>query len=240
MVKYTMQDIAKVANVSVATVSRTLHSPHLVSRKTRQRILERIHENGYVYNTTAGELSSRKSNVIGVLIPTTKAPLFADSLLAIQEHVQENGYSVIIGNTRYDPNVEIKLLRQYQERRVAGIILTGFTLGHENCLDQVIQAGIPCVVIWEKLDSPGVNYVGFDNYKASYAMTEYLVSLNHRRIGLIIGPFSIVGRVRKRYEGFLDCLKANHVECNSDWIIECEPSLIEGRESMARPYRCRR
>jgi len=229
-----MQDIAKIANVSIATVSRTLRCPHLVSRKTRQRILECIHENDYVYNVTAGELSSRKSTVIGVLIPTTKAPLFADSILAIQERVQQQGYSVIIGNTRYDPNIEMTLLRQYQERRLAGVILTGFTSGHENCLNQIVQDGIPCVVIWETLRRPNVNYVGFDNYRASYAMTEYLISLNHRCIGLIIGPFSKIGRVRKRFEGFLDCLKANNIEPNPEWIIECEPSLLEGRESMAR------
>jgi DNA-binding LacI/PurR family transcriptional regulator len=116
---------------------------------------------------------------------------------------------------------------------LAGIIVTGFTFGHEGCLDQIIHSGIPCVVIWEKLENPGVNYVGFDNYKAAYSMTEYLINLNHRRIGLIIGPFSKVGRVLKRYEGFLDALNANRISCNPDWIIECEPSLIEGRESMS-------
>jgi DNA-binding LacI/PurR family transcriptional regulator len=230
----TMLDIAKAASVSIATVSRAIHTPHLVSKKTLHKVLKCIDESGYVYNTTAGELSSRRSTVIGVLIPTTKAPLFADSILAIQERVQERGFSVIVGNTKYDPDTEYLLLRKFKERRLAGIILTGFTVGNEHFLDQIIQDGIPCVVIWEKLSMPNVNFVGFDNYKAAYSMTEYLISLNHRKIGLIIGPYSKVGRVRNRFEGFQACLKDYNIESNPDWIIECEPSLSEGRQSMIR------
>ncbi len=222
------------AGVSVATVSRVIHTPQLVRPKTRERVLSVIEKNSYVYNAAAGDFSRNKSTVIGLLIPTTKAPLFATTILGIQEKAFEKGYSILLGNTQYDAVTESKLLRQLEERRVAGIILTGYGIGQENRIRELERKGIPCITIWEKLEDHSLSYVGFDNYQAAYAMTEYLISLHHSRLGLIIGPYTKVGRVRKRYEGFVDCMRAHVLECRPEWIIETEPTLQGGRDSMAR------
>ena len=233
MSKLTMQEIATIAGVSLATVSRTIHSPHLVSPKTRQHVLRVIEEHDYVYNATAGDLSRKKSTVIGVTIPTTKNPVFASSALAIQELAQEKGFSTILGNTKYDPAIERSLLQKFQERRMAGIILTGYTFGQEKFVRNLAQSGIPTLVIWEK-PSDGFSFVGFDNFKASYSMTEYLISLRHRRIGLIIGPFTKLGRVKQRFEGYMAALEAHEIEYDPSLVIEKEPTLGDGKEAMGR------
>ena len=93
---------------------------------------------------------------------------------------------------------------------------------------------MPCIVIWDKLDDPDLSYVGFDNFKATYAITEYLIGLRHRRIGLIIGPYSKVDRVRRRLEGFLSAMKDYGIPHQPAWIIEKEPTLIDGKEAMTR------
>ena len=231
--KITMQEIATIAGVSLATVSRTVHSPHLVRRETREHIERIMQVNRYVYNVTASDFSKKRSSVIGVIIPTTRGAIFSSSTQIIQERAQERGFSLIIANTGYDPAVELTLLRQFQERRLAGIILTGFSIGQEEVIEDLVQSGVPCVVVWETLKN-NLSFVGFDNFKAAYTMTEYLIRLKHRRIGLILGPYTKVGRARKRLEGYLAALRDNDLSYEPSLVIEKQPTLEEGREAMER------
>jgi DNA-binding LacI/PurR family transcriptional regulator len=234
MTQATFKEISKLAGVSPATVSRALHSPHLVRQGTRERIARAMAATDYVYNATAADLSRQRSSMIGVIIPTSKSLVFSTSLLAIQEAAQENNFSIMAGSSKYDPATESALISQFQERRLAGIILTGFLKGQQALIKRLVHSGMPCVVIWDKLDDPELSYVGFDNFKATYSITEYLISLRHRRIGLIIGPYSKVDRVRRRLEGFLSALKDYGIPHLPGMIIEKEPTLIDGKEAMAR------
>jgi DNA-binding LacI/PurR family transcriptional regulator len=188
----------------------------------------------YVYNATAADLSRRRSTTIGVIIPTTRSLVFSTSLLAIQEAAQENNYTIMAGSSKYDLTTELALISQFQERRLAGIILTGFLKGQQELIRRLIRDGMPCVVIWDKLDDSELSYVGFDNHRATYSITDYLIGLRHRRIGLIIGPYSKVDRVRRRLEGFLAAMQDHGIPHQPAWIIEKEPTLIDGREAMTR------
>jgi len=234
MAKITMEEISKMAGVSLATVSRSIHSPHLVRRETRERISHAMERVNYVYNATAGDLSRKRSSIIGVIIPTAKSLVFSTTLFAIQEAAQENNFSLVTGSSKYDIETEIRLLQQFKERRLAGIILTGFVFGQKDLVKELVKGGLPCVVIWDKLDDPDLSYVGFDNFKATYTVTEYLIGLRHSRIGLIVGPYSKVERVKKRLEGFKAALGAHGIPYDSSLVIEKEPTLIDGKEAMSR------
>jgi DNA-binding LacI/PurR family transcriptional regulator len=234
MTKMTMEEISKIAGVSLATVSRTIHSPHLVRKETRERVNRAMRKLNYVYNATAGDLSRMRSSIVGVIIPTAESLVFSTTLFAIQQAAQENNFSIIAGSSRYDTQVELRLLQQFKERRLAGIILTGFILGQEHLIKDLIKSGMPCVVIWDKLDDPELSYVGFDNYRATYCITEYLVSLKHRRIGLIIGPYTKVERVKKRLDGFKAALDNYNIAYDTSLVIEKEPTLLDGKEAMSR------
>jgi DNA-binding LacI/PurR family transcriptional regulator len=226
-----MSEIAELAGVSVATVSRAFHSPNLVRAEIRNRILEIAEQHKYLYHATAADLSRQKSNVIGVLIPSAKASVFGKTLLAIQEKTQEN-YSIIFGNTLYQKDLESKLLQKFRERRVAGVILTGFIMGHEERIHSLIDDSIACVVTWEILDSKEISYVGYDNVKAAYSATNYLISLGHERIGLIVGPYQKVGRVRKRHTGYKKALADNGISFDPSLVVSSEPALFEGKRTM--------
>jgi DNA-binding LacI/PurR family transcriptional regulator len=234
MAKITMEEISKMAGVSLATVSRTIHSPHLVRRETRKRVSHVMEKVNYVYHATAGDLSRKQSSIIGVIIPTAKSLVFSTTLFAIQETAQQNNYSLITGSSKYDIETELRLLKQFRERRLAGVILTGFVFGQKDLVKELVKGGMPCVVIWDKLDDPDLSYVGFDNFKATYTMTEFLISLKHRRIGLIVGPYTKVERVKKRLEGFKSALKDNGIEYDPALVIEKEPTLVDGKEAMNR------
>ncbi|MBN2035054.1 MAG: LacI family DNA-binding transcriptional regulator [Deltaproteobacteria bacterium] len=229
-----MEEIARKARVSLATVSRSIHSPHLVKKETLEHIQRVMLKHRYVYNVTARDFSKKKSSVIGVIIPTTKGSIFSNSTQIIQEKAQEKGFSLIIANTGYDGNLESSLLRQFQERRLAGIILTGFAIGQESAVRDVVQSGIPCVVIWEALDNNLLSFVGFNNFTAAYSMTEYLIQLKHQQIGLILGPYSKVRRAKRRLEGYRAALKDYGLKLDPHLIIEKQPTLQEGKEGMEK------
>lgn len=95
-----------------------------------------------------------------------------------------------------------------------------------------MDQGISCVTIWEKLEESDLNFVGFDNLKAAYSATDYLIKLGHRRIGLIVGPYKKVGRVKKRFLGYQKALKESDIKFDPALVIATEPDLMEGRQAM--------
>lgn len=230
----TINDIARLAGVSKATVSRAIHSPHLVKNRTLQRIHELIENNDYVYDATAGDLSRRRSSIIGIIIPTIRSSIFSDSTYVIQEAAKDCGLTTVIGNTNYDERSAISLLKLFQERRVAGLILTGLSDQERPLVERLIKQGTPCVVTWEVLTDTPISYVGFDNHKATEMVTNYLLDLNHRRIGLLTGPYSKVKRIRPRINGYCAALQSQSIEFDPDLVIETDFSLTDGKEAMRR------
>lgn len=229
-----MREVAAAAGVSVATVSRTFQMPGHVLPGTREKVLNAARELGYIYNAAVGDFTGKRSTVLGMLAPKIGNSLFGRTLTAIQDTAAKKGFSVILGCTDYEFEAERRLLKQFQERRLGAIILTGFTLENEGLVHEMIDFGLPCVVIWEKMESDQISYVGFDNRKAAFVATSHLLSMGHRRIGLIAGPFSVVGRVNKRLQGYRDALEAFGVAYDPDLVTERLPSLIEGRASAER------
>ncbi|MBW1708444.1 MAG: LacI family DNA-binding transcriptional regulator [Deltaproteobacteria bacterium] len=234
MGKITIKEIAKLAGVSNATVSRVIHSPHLVNQKTRERIQQVMESNNYVYDAVAGDLSRKKASVIGLIIPTIKNSIFSSTVYGIQEKAEEGGYTTIIGNSNYDTKSELNIMTLFQQRRIAGLILTGLSEGVSKRIREFMQLGIPSVVTWEKLDSSDICYAGFDNFKAAYSMTNHLIGLRHKRIGLIIGPYTRVRRVRSRLDGYKTALNEHSIPFDSDFIFESEYTLVDGKEAMQR------
>ena len=110
MGKLTIVDVARLAGVSTATVSRTMRAPHMVTPSTRERVWAAIHESGYVYNATAGDFSRRRSSVIGVLIFSTTTKV-NDSVSALQEVAAEHDFSLMVCSSGYSAEQERKYLR---------------------------------------------------------------------------------------------------------------------------------
>ena len=222
------------AGVSLSTVSRVFNSPHLVLPETRDRVLRLAKEHGYVYNTTAAELIRSKSRVIGLLFPSVKSYLFASALDAVEARLRDTYYSMVIGSTLFEPALENKILTQFMERRVAGIIMTGYTEGQKKLVDEIAAQGIPCVVIWELLEQTSqVSFVGYDNYKVAVSAMEYLFQLKHRQVGMIIGRMNVLPRLKRRMQGYKDVLARYGVPFDPSLIIQRRnPNYQEGKQAM--------
>lgn len=232
--KLNMREVARTANVSVATVSRALRSPEQVSAKTVEKVRKATEELGYVYNVTASDILKGRSTIIGLLVPTSSSTLFGETIHGVQGVTTDAGYSVIQGATRYDEAKEDALIESMLERRVHSLILTGVTNRNEERIRKLAQEQwTRIVVVWEKPKADlGISYVGIDNRSAAEKMTNHLIDLGHRRIGLIIGPFSRTARVRHRLEGYRDALERAGIAFDPDLVMERPPALLEGREAM--------
>jgi len=233
MARVTMKEIASMASVSTMTVSRAVHSPHLLQPATLQLIQRVMKRTNYVYDAIAGDLSKQKSSIIGLITPTIRVPIFAETTYAIQEIAQERGYFVIISNSNYDAAQELSLISLLQQRRVAGLILTGILNDPETLIEYFDLSEIPFMVTWETVDDNRFSYIGFDNFKAAFAMSGYLIGLKHQRIALVIGDQNI-RRYHRRYKGYLAALEKYGVPYDSSLVVERNNSIIEGMEAANR------
>jgi len=229
-----MKEIAALAGVSKATVSRVIHSPHMVKAETRQKIERLMAEHSYVYDVHAAEFSRRKASVIGLIVPTLRGSIYAEQIMGMQARIGETSYALLIGHNNYDVEIETALLNLFLQRRLAGVILTGIKPESIDFVRSAQVDGMPCVVTWETVDDPSISYVGFDNHRAAFTATEYLLRLGHRRIGLIMGPVSTVTRVKQRLAGYRAALEGAGVTFDSGLVIEKQPTLSDGNQAMSR------
>jgi len=228
----TIRDVARKANVSVATVSRVLNSPSLVRQKTRTRVLKAMKECRYVYNALAGGLSARKTTTLGVIIPTITNPVFASVTKGIQDYARENGYSIILGNTDYNEENELRLIHLFQEKRADGVILNG-PWRDAPVVPLMKGSRLPFVITWQTLQDKEVSFVAFDNFRSAYRIVEYLISLGHRRIGMISGKFSVSERAVMRWKGYRKCLAAHNIPFDPQLVLEKGYTFSDGKEALA-------
>ncbi|MCP5515087.1 MAG: LacI family DNA-binding transcriptional regulator [Spirochaetales bacterium] len=234
MKRISMIDVAKAANVSQATVSRALNTPSRVSKETLEKIINIIKETNYIYNSAAADFTRQKKTLIGLIVFTLKSSIQTGLIDGIQKEIEKTNYSLIIGNSHYDPATEHRLIQEFQERQLAGIIVAESTELNRDFLRSVHKAGIHVVLTWDKNEDPVLDSVGIDNYKASSDMTNYLIGLGHRRIGFIAGMYNKIERVRHRFEGYCDALKAADIPIDHKLIISTTPSALNGKIAMAQ------
>lgn len=227
----TIRDVAQQAGVSVATVSRVLNHPSAVHEETRKRVLKAIRASGYTCNAVARSLSTRKTLTIGVIVPAITNPIFALSTRGLQEVSTAHGYSILLGNSDYSDRTEERLIEVFKEKRVEGIIFTCSNLRHPY-LKRLKESRFPFVLLYNTPFDPAINFVSIDNYRAAYEITQYLIGLGHRRIGVISGFFKLSDRSLSRWKGFQACLKDNRVPLRCELHVETELSFDGGRKAM--------
>ncbi|MEF2976763.1 LacI family DNA-binding transcriptional regulator [Subtercola sp. YIM 133946] len=171
----TLSDVAKAAQVSPQTVSRTIRSPELVSEFTLERVRDAIAQTGYVPNLAASNLASNRSMTVAAIIPSVSASVFADSLHGLEEVLAPAGYQLFIGSTDYSPSHEEELVRAFLGRRPDGIFIVG-TNHTPNTSHLLRESRVPVVEAWDFTDDPIDSLVGFSNREATAAIVEYVVS----------------------------------------------------------------
>jgi LacI family gluconate utilization system Gnt-I transcriptional repressor len=219
-------DVAAAAGVAPMTVSRVLNSPGNVSAATAARVREAIERLGYVPNLIAGGLSSRRSRMIGAIVPTIANPMFSDPVQAFTDVMNQAGYHVLLGLSGYgggDP--ERDLIRAVLARRPDGLLLTGAT--HPPEIIRLLRgAGVPIVEIWDAAASPTDMLVGFDHVEVGAAVADFFADRGHTHFAMV-GSDDSRGTLRR--QGFVEGLTRRGGKVVAKHILPAPNTIADGR-----------
>jgi LacI family transcriptional regulator len=182
----TIDDVARKAGVAISTVSHVINGTRFVSEATKLAVEQAIVATGYIPNSLARSLARSRTNTIGIALSGTSNPYFMDLVYAIAAECTTRKWMTLLADTKEDPEVEEKSVRQLHQHRVDGIILA--TCGDENSrsLAYLEQNRLPTVLV-DRLVSRRFNQVGVENKHAIKQLVEHLYNLGHRRIAMIAG-----------------------------------------------------
>lgn len=217
-----INDIAKMAGVSKATVSRVLNNIK-VRPEYKEKVDKVLQETGYKPNRLARELVSRKTKLIGLIVPSMKANVYAYIVEGLNKVLTEHGYNLILASAIIDEKKgvsnEVELLKFMEDRLVEGVILCPGIV-NTDLIDFMKNYRVPVVTIGEKIPNLEISSVVFDDYNAAKAIVLYLVGIGHQKIGYIgvDERFYSSGFLRKK--GFSDAILGSGLEIDSDFIVE--------------------
>lgn len=235
----TIRDVADLAGVSVATVSRSLQQPERVSPKTRSRVISAIEQTGYQPNQMAVKFRSGKTHSLVVLVPTVANLFFARVISGMQEAAAQRGYTLLLGNTLGNPQIEAEYARMVQTAQADGVIqLRAF---NPFVTDPSSGSGLlPMVNACEVLETSLCPTVTLDNRQAAATMTRHLLEHGHQRIALIKGP-QASPLTQERLAGYQDALKQANIEFDPALLFDGDFTLHAGyeaaRQILAHPQR---
>lgn len=179
----TVRDIARIAGVSVSTVSRALSSPEMVNAATRARVQETARKLGYAPNLNARNLTSGRSGAIGLVVPDLENPFFGSMAKGVQARARAAGYAVFVADTDEDVSVEGEIIRGLS-RQVDGVIVCS-ARGTDASIQQLSQE-MPLVLVNRRV--PDVSSITFDHAASFQSVMGHLVALGHHRIAYAGGP----------------------------------------------------
>jgi DNA-binding LacI/PurR family transcriptional regulator len=229
----TILDVAKLAGVSTATVSRVINLPETVRNETREKVTRAMKICNYKYNALARGFVTKQSNTIGLIIPTINNPVFAESTSGVQDYANQRKIQVILGNTYYSDEQEKNLVQTLREKQVDGLIITS-TNPKGAIIKSLTDEGFPFVLLYSTVRKGSVSAVGIDNYQGGYQATDHLVKLGHERIGMVAGSFAISDRSFHRWHGYRQCLKNHNIAYDKALLAQTDYSLTSGRDSMKK------
>ncbi|SEK75492.1 transcriptional regulator, LacI family [Paenibacillus sp. OK003] len=229
----TIKDVAKAANVSVATVSRVLHNLNGYSHKTKVKVLEAVEELGYHPNAIARGLINKRTQTIGVLFPNVSSGFTSEILYGIEEAANEKDYSVIVCNTAADGKRTMKYLQVLREKQVDGVVFTSELLKDEY-YHQLKNMKMPVVLVNTHSAKYSIPYVKVDDRQASYQATAYLIEKGHTDIAMIGGtPWDTVAGI-PRVEGYRQALADHGIPFEETKIAYGNFHMESGRSAMAK------
>lgn len=231
----TIKNVAKLAGVSIATVSRVMNGTKTVSPEVTKKVTDAIEKMGFIPNAAARSLVVKKSNMIGVVINDITNMYFGELVRGIENAANFFGYNIILCNSNDNEKQEIENLNLLKNKGVDGIIFTAHRHINKDVLKFVESCKFPVVSLNRRCK--GTISLRVDNYVESYEAVKYLVNLGHNNIGFVSGYSDDDASGEERLEGYKKCLedysivfKQNNV-CQGDFTVKsgyaaCEKILM--------------
>lgn len=224
--RVTLQDVANHAGVSRATASLIVRGSSKIAEKTKQKVLNSMHELGYVYDRVAANMRSQSSSTVGLIITDIANPFYAELLRGVHHSLEEAGYTVFLGTT-FDSDVkQEQLISRMLEHRVGGIILCPVSESSKNSIERVKSIDIPLVLAVREIENVSCDYVGIDYEVGAQMAVNHLIHRGHRRIAFL-GGTSHSTAWKERRNGYCSALKQAGLDIDETLIVE-SPVTREG------------
>ncbi|WP_322029388.1 LacI family DNA-binding transcriptional regulator [Paraburkholderia sp. J76] len=234
----TLNEVARRAGVTPATVSNVLRERGRVGEATRQRVLEAVEALGYRPHLSARALAEGRPPTIALMVSSIANPFYPEFALAVENALRRSGRFLIICNTDGDPQTGRAYLEQIAGTLSAGVLVMNANLDFAD-LRATVRRGAPVVLcMWERpLDPPGLPCVAVDFRRAGELAAQHLLELGHRRIGAIVGS-KVYGIHAARYDGFVAAMQAAGLD-GAGAPVRYAPDTTQGgyaatRELLAR------
>jgi len=224
-----IRDVAARAGVSTATVSRVFSGAAGVRADKRESVLKAARELGFVANSAARALTTRRFMAVGAIVPNLGNEAFVRALVSFQERLRGAGYTMVTANAGYDLKDELREATFLLERGVDGLMLVG-DIHHADLYDLIGRKKVPFVQAFTL--SKAHHCVGFDNKAAGVRVAQYLMSLGHRRIGLVSSARKDNDRGGARAAGVLQALKSRGLRIASGHDVEMAYGIAGGRDAL--------
>ncbi|WP_100010192.1 LacI family DNA-binding transcriptional regulator [Lentibacillus sediminis] len=227
----TIKEIAAMAKVSRSTVSRALNNSGYVSEEARKRIDQVIEETGYAPSEQAKSLRTKKTKVIGVILPTIQTETASKIVTGLDKELSQHGYQILLANTNLEKEKELEFLDLLKARQVDGIILIA-TNTEQALLQKINALKIPVVLIGQEAED--VASVTYNDYHASMEITAFLIEKGHQRIAFIGVDETdrAVGYLRKK--GFFDEMAAHTLIVEENWVQRAVFDIDSGHQAMEK------
>lgn len=212
---YTISNIAKICGTSKATVSRVLNTPELVSKPLRSKILKAMTEVGYTPNPFAKNLGNNGSWGIALFVFDILNPFFALMVRQIGHQTMQKKIPLTVCDTENDKEKEKVYLEYLLENKIGGII---FTEGISTAIIDQARKRVPIVLIDQHHRDERISEVASDNFHGALQATEYLIQLNHRRIGFVAGPKNWK-TAQERFNGYREALAKHQIDADSKLVF---------------------
>ncbi|WP_277761453.1 LacI family DNA-binding transcriptional regulator [Pseudomonas sp. A34-9] len=227
----TIKDVAALAGISYTTVSHVVNNTRPVSQEVRLKVEAAIKSLDYVPSAVARSLKAKTTATIGLLVPNSLNPYFAELARGIEDYCERNGYCVILCNSDDNPEKQRSYLRVLLEKRIDGLIVA--SAGGDSGLAQGL-AGVktPMVIVDRGLDGVDADLVRIDHEYGAYLATRHLLELGHRDIATIGGPAS-TSVAQMRLAGYCRALKEAGIEVRPERMLESDFTSTGGYSAAA-------
>ncbi|TET64765.1 LacI family transcriptional regulator [Candidatus Aerophobetes bacterium] len=212
----TMKDVARAAEVSISTVSHVVGKTRFVKRATRQKVLKAMADLKYQPDMVAQSLRRKTTHTIGLIFCDLVNPIFAEIVKRIEKRLIGKGYSSILTDTDYNIDKEKEMVTLLCAKRVDGFIIVPAG-GDDKHIESLIEQGMPVVLIDHKMDKLRTDTVLLKHEKGIEQLTEHLIRLGHKRIGIITGPLNCFTG-KERLAGYLEALKQHGLVKNDELV----------------------
>jgi LacI family transcriptional regulator len=229
----TIYDVAREANVSMATVSRVVNGNPNVKPATRKKVVEVIDRLGYRPNAVARGLASKKTTTVGVIIPDISNIFFAELARGIEDIATMYKYNIILSNSDQNSEKELHLLNTMLGKQVDGIVFMGGQISEEH-VQEFERSPVPIVLAGAIEESNKVPSVNIDYKEAAFDAVKELADKGHKKIAFVSGPFHDTINIKYKLEGYKEALEESGITINEDYIIEGDYTYDSGLEAWAR------